>query len=76
MNKAQQKLVDNAETCLAEAIAELETVRDQLQEAFDEKSEKWQEGEAGEEMQQKIAQMEEAIEAITEAKDNLPTEAE
>lgn len=48
----------------AQAQTALEALRDELQEAFDEKSERWQEGERGEEWQQHIGSVETALEAV------------
>lgn len=50
-----------------QAQAALETLRDELQEHFEERSEAWQEGERGEEWQARIDALESALEALAEA---------
>jgi hypothetical protein len=55
------KLIDKADEAL-------ERLRDALQEHFDDKSERWQEGEAGDEWQQKIDAAEQALDALGECR--------
>ncbi len=55
------KLIDKAEGAIEE-------LRDALQEHFDDKSERWQEGEAGDEWQQKIDAAEQALDALGECR--------
>lgn len=49
------------------ARAQIETARDEMQSYYEERSEQWQEGEKGEAMQERITQLETAIEALQEA---------
>lgn len=51
--------------------SELEIIKDELQDKYDSKSEKWQEGEAGEKMQSDISELEEALNELESARDRL-----
>jgi hypothetical protein len=49
---------------LEAARASIETARDEMQSYFDDRSEEWQEGERGQAMQERIEQLETALEAL------------
>ena len=51
---------------LNQALSQLETVRDEMQEYYTERSQTWQEGERGEEFQQKLDTLEELIDRLSE----------
>jgi len=72
MNAEQKKVVKQALDEVASAKAGLEQVRDELQEAFDDLSEKAQEGERGSKMQEEIEQLEQAINGLEETEENAP----
>lgn len=46
------------------ARAQIETAKEEMQAYFDERSEEWQEGERGEAMQERIEQLETALESL------------
>lgn len=68
MNKTQQKQINEALGMLEEAHSILEEVLGEVQDNYDNKSEKWQEGEAGEKAQEEISGLEDAINETDSAK--------
>lgn len=64
MNAQRRKKLDEINGMLAEARAELETVRDEEQEYFDNMPESFQNGERGQKAQEAIDAMETVIGAL------------
>lgn len=56
---------------LEDLIDQLSIQRDDLQEKFDNRSEKWQESDKGEEMQTDISTLDDVISSLESAKDDL-----
>jgi uncharacterized protein YukE len=73
MNKAQQKRLSAVVSSLEAAEAEIEAVKDELQEDFDNRSERWQEGEKGEALQAAIDALNEEQEKVNEASTGINT---
>jgi chromosome condensin MukBEF complex kleisin-like MukF subunit len=71
MNAAQRKQIERVEALLSEARCILEELRDDLQAAFDEKSERWQESERGEAAQEEIDNLENACASVEEIEGSL-----
>ena len=69
MNAERRKAIQKAADNLRSAVAELEQVRDDEQEAFDNLPESFQQGDKGETMQSAIQALEDAIEGATDAAD-------
>lgn len=60
---------------LQQMQSDFETIRDELQEEFDNKSERWQEGEKGEAAQNELSEMESVdIESLIDALDGLASQ--
>jgi len=72
VNAEQKKTVKQALDEIASAKAGLEQVRDELQEDFDDLSEKAQEGDRGQKMQEEIEQIEEVISNLETAEESVP----
>lgn len=64
MNKTQLKKLSAAESTVQELIANLEGVKGELEDSFDNKSEGWQEGEKGQEAQEEIDSVGEIIDSL------------
>lgn len=60
-----------ARDLISEVISMVETVKDELQEKFDEKTEQGQESEAGQALEQRIATLEEISEELEDTVSNL-----
>ena len=71
MNKARRKAIAEVRDILESATSNLEVIRDEEQESFDNLPEGIQESERGEKMSECIEYLEEAIENLGEAIDNL-----
>lgn len=71
MNKARRKAIAEVRDILESAASNLEVIRDEEQESFDNLPEGIQESERGEKMSECIEYLEEAIENLGEAIDNL-----
>lgn len=71
MNATRKATLIGAIKDIRAGIADTENVRDELQEQYDEMSEKAQEGERGQAVYEEIQALEEAIGGATEAADNL-----
>lgn len=71
MNKRQQKALTEALAKIAEGRQELEHLRDEYQEAFNAKSEVWQEGDKGLALQETIDALQAAIDEIENAEAGL-----
>jgi hypothetical protein len=72
MKAADKKLLDKCISEIEEVMASVETIRDRLQEEYDGKSEKWQEGEKGEALSQLITDLSAITEEhLTSARDEL-----
>jgi len=67
MSKQIAKISDK----LTNIQAELEELAEQAQDYFDERSEKWQESEKGDEWQEKISALEDAANSVGDAIDYL-----
>jgi len=66
MNKDLKDKLARAQNLVNEALNIAEEVRDDLQEDFDDKSEKWQEDEAGQALMEKIERLDELVNSIGE----------
>lgn len=71
MNKQRRKIINGAITKLEEAQIELESVKDDEEEAFNNLPESLQSGDRGEAMSEAIDNLESAISSIEEAADYL-----
>lgn len=71
MSKKNAKKLSEAVSSLEAAKATIEEIRDDLQSAFDEKSERWQEGEAGEAAHAEIETLENGISSLDDALSSL-----
>lgn len=71
MNATRKATLIGAIKTLRVSLADAEGVRDELQEAYDEMSEKAQEGERGQALYEEIQALEQACDAISEGTDNL-----
>ena len=71
MNKNRRKAIAEVRDILESATSNLEVIRDEEQESFDNLPEGIQESERGEKMSECIEYLEEAIENLGEAIDNL-----
>ena len=71
MNKQRRKLIDKAITKLEEIQTELESVKDDEEEAYDNLPESLQLGDRGEAMSEALDNLECAISGIEEAADYL-----
>lgn len=71
MNKERRKRIEAIMDALSQAYGELEELRDEEDEAYDNLPENFQEGSRGEAMQEAIDNMETALAAVEEAKDAL-----
>ena len=71
MNKQRRKLIDKAITKLEEIQTELESVKDDEEEAYDNLPESLQFGDRGEAMSEALDNLESAISGIEEAADYL-----
>jgi uncharacterized protein YukE len=69
----QQKRLSAVVSSLEAAEAEIEAVKDELQEDFDNRSERWQEGEKGEALQAAIDALNEEQEKVNEASTGINT---
>ena len=74
MNKQRRKELEKAVALLAEARELIEVCKDEEQDAFDNLPENFQESERGEQMEEYIYNMEEAIDAIEEVECNITDE--
>jgi ribosome recycling factor len=70
MNKARQKIVTAARAKIEEAKADIEALRDDMQNEYDDKSERWQEGEAGQAASEEL----DTINAIADSIENTESE--
>jgi len=66
MNKTTRKKIDDMKTKLEAMQSDLEAIRDAEQDAFDSKSERWQEGEKGEAARAVIDGLNSACDSLTE----------
>ena len=71
MNKQRRKRLEAIQHLIDDALAQLEQVREEEQDAFDNMPESFQDGERGETMQEHIYSMEEAESSLDEIKSNL-----
>lgn len=71
MNKSQSKITGQAISDIEGIMAGLETVIEELQETYDGKSEKWQEGEKGEELVARIDQLRCAVDSLLAASEEI-----
>ena len=71
MNKQRRKELEKIQTKLSEAYTDLETIRDEEEEAYDNLPENIQDSERGEVMQDAISTLEDALNSIEEAIDYL-----
>jgi len=71
MNKLRRKQIEDINDALAELVGQLETLRDEEQEAFDNMPESLQDSERGEKMSGAIDSMESAIGSIRDATECL-----
>ena len=61
-----KKLSANAINAIASAVVELESVRDDAQQYYDDRSEGWQDGDKGQSYSEWIEQLEAAIEILND----------
>jgi len=66
-----KKALKEAQEFLGKALSMIEGVRDDEQSSYDDKSDKWKEGEAAGRVEENINTLEEAIDQITAANDNI-----
>lgn len=71
MNKQRRKRLEAIQHLIDDALAQLEQVREEEQDAFDNMPESFQDSERGETMQEHIDSMEEAESSLDEIKSNL-----
>lgn len=71
MNKERRKKIEQIQDKLMELQADLQWIREEEEEAFDNLPEQFQDGERGESMQEAMQAMEDADGAIQEAIDYL-----
>lgn len=71
MNKQRRAQLQKVVEMMADARALLEEIRDDEQDAFDNLPESFQESERGEQMEEYIYNMEEAIDALEEDENTL-----
>lgn len=71
MNKQRRAQLQKVVEMIADARALLEEIRDDEQDAFDNLPESFQESERGEQMEEYIYNMEEAIDALEEDENTL-----
>lgn len=76
MNKQRRARIEEIIASLAELQSDIELIRDEEQEAFDNLPEGPQESERGERMQEAIDRLEDAFGNVDEAIENLNTAAE
>jgi hypothetical protein len=67
------KTLTRVSALVAEAKGFLEHARDEAVDKFEERPEKWRESEAGQAMDEKIAALGEAIEALEQVETNIET---
>jgi flagellar biosynthesis chaperone FliJ len=66
MNKTNQKELATLIGTLEEAVAAIQAIHDDEREAFDDKSEKWQESEKGEEASEALDTIQAQVDALEE----------
>lgn len=71
MNDKRRKAISKIEARIEECKSELETLRDEEQEAFDNVPESIQEGERGQAMETSISSLEDAISSLEDATNSL-----
>jgi hypothetical protein len=71
LNKTQLKQLAAHLAKIEEIYDEIEAMRSEAQDAFDDKSERWQEGDKGQETADQINQLESLVGAIESAKDEF-----
>lgn len=71
MNKTQQKQAVKALAMIEEGFDIISELLGDIQGNYDNKSEKWQEGEAGEKAQEDISNLEDAVNDLESAKSHL-----
>ena len=71
MKKTQLKELSAASDDLANAKAKISAVKDELEDEFSSKSEKWQESDKGEEFQEVINALDDLYGEIESAEENL-----
>lgn len=71
MNKTRRKALEKVQDKLLEAQADLQWIREEEEDAFDNLPESLQDSEKGESMQEAISTMEEIDSSIQDAIDNL-----
>ena len=67
MNDSRRKRLEKASQLISQAVAALEEVRDEEQEAFDNLSENLQGGEKGEAMELAVSTIEDALSSLSDA---------
>ena len=70
------KALIRASALLGEARSLLEGYRDRKQELFDEKSEKWQESDAGQALAEKIAEIDEIVASMEQIETDIDSQQE
>lgn len=73
MSKAQKQTLTRADNIISDILGQLEEVRDDWQGIYDERSEKWQESDAGEAALSNIEYLDSAIDSLGEALSALNT---
>lgn len=75
MNKAQVKKIKSMVSSMQEMLSDIETIKDQLNETFDGKSDRWKESEKGEKAQEEISNIEAIdVESIIDALDEIASQ--
>ncbi len=67
MNNDRRKRLDAITSCIQGLVADLECVRDEEQEAYDNMPEGLQQGERGQDMEESIARMDDALSSLGDA---------
>jgi hypothetical protein len=76
MNKDRRKALSAIEAILAEAREQIEAIRDEEQDYYDNMPESFQDGEKGQAAEAAVSAMEDAISSIEEAEQSLTDAAQ
>lgn len=71
MTAKQKKQLSEHLSTLEQIYADIESIKDELQETFDNKSEKWQDSEKGEEASNQLNTFDECLQSIEESKEKI-----
>ena len=71
MNKEQKETLRKAQGMFSEAITLIETIKEDLEETFEEGSDNWKESEKGQRAEEQIGQLEEVINSLNQADSDI-----